>query len=49
MDELDEGSDVKAVADDKISVTPVHLDFTDYSMLGEVRSWGVENMLIEGF
>ncbi len=42
IDELDEGTDVKAVADDKVSVTPVHLDLTGYASLDEVRSWGID-------
>jgi len=39
---LEEGTDVKAVADHKISVTPVHLDLTSYSSLGDLSSWGIE-------
>jgi 5'-nucleotidase len=42
VDEMEEGTDVKAIADQKISVTPVHLDLTGYSSLDEVRSWGVD-------
>ena len=42
MDDLDEGTDVKAIADDKVSVTPVHLDLTGYPALDDVRAWGVE-------
>ena len=42
VDELEEGTDVKAVADDKVSVTPVHLDLTGYSSIEELRTWGIE-------
>jgi 5'-nucleotidase len=42
LDELEEGTDVKAVADDKVSVTPVHLDLTGYGALDQVRTWGIE-------
>lgn len=41
-DELEEGTDVKAIADDKISVTPVHLDLTGYAAIDQVRNWGIE-------
>ena len=43
-DQLDEGTDVKAIADGCISVTPIHLDLTDYSALAEMRSWGIEEI-----
>lgn len=43
QDELDEGTDVKAIADDKISVTPVHLDLTGYGALDEMTEWGIES------
>ncbi|MHB0913153.1 MAG: 5'/3'-nucleotidase SurE [Armatimonadota bacterium] len=43
VDELAEGTDVKAIADDKISVTPVHLDLTGYAALDEISGWGIEN------
>lgn len=43
IDEMAEGTDVKAIADNKVSVTPVHLDLTGYSSLDEIRSWGVES------
>lgn len=42
VDHLVEDSDVKAIADDYISVTPVHLDLTDYNALSEMRSWGID-------
>ncbi len=42
IDDLEEGTDVKAVADGKVSVTPVHMDLTGYSSLDEIRAWGIE-------
>lgn len=38
----DEASDFQAVADGYISVTPLHLDLTDYSDLDRVRSWDLQ-------
>lgn len=35
----EEGSDVAAVADNRISVTPVHLDLTCYAFLEEMKGW----------
>lgn len=43
QDELVEGTDVKAIADDKVSVTPIHLDLTADSAIHAVRKWGVED------
>lgn len=33
------GSDCNAIADGKISVTPVHLDLTHYEFIKEMRTW----------
>lgn len=44
VDSLDEGTDVKAIADNYISVTPIHLDLTDYSALESVSAWGIDNL-----
>lgn len=41
-EELEEGTDVKAIADDRVSVTPIHLDLTGYRSLDEIRTWGIE-------
>lgn len=41
LDELEEGTDVKAIADDKVSITPIHLDLTAYSVLDDVKGWGL--------
>ena len=38
-DAQDEGSDVNAILQNQISVTPVQLDLTDYSLLDRVRKW----------
>jgi len=44
VDTLDEGTDVKAIADGWVSVTPVHLDLTEYGSIETARSWGVEDI-----
>lgn len=46
QDELSEGTDVKAIADDYVSITPVHLDLTDVTALGDIRTWGLEQLRI---
>ena len=42
VDELEEGTDVKAIADDKISITPIHLDLTAYTAIEQLKTWGIE-------
>jgi 5'-nucleotidase len=37
---MEEGTDVWAVANGYVSVTPIHLDMTDYQMLERLKSWG---------
>lgn len=37
------GSDVRAVADGKISLTPIHLDLTAYSLLPSLKEWDSSN------
>lgn len=34
-----EDSDFQAVEDGYISVTPLHLDLTNYKLLEEIRAW----------
>jgi 5'-nucleotidase len=41
-DHLEDGTDVKAIADGYISVTPIHLDLTDHAALELMKSWGIE-------
>ena len=38
----DPGSDVHAILEDRISVTPVHLDMTAYALLDGVRAWDLK-------
>jgi 5'-nucleotidase len=40
--EGDEESDFAALAEDLISVTPLHLDLTNFRVLDEVRRWNLE-------
>lgn len=42
VDQLDEGTDVKAVADDYISVTPIHLDLTASRFLPTLQTWNID-------
>lgn len=44
-DVLDEGTDVTAVAQGFISVTPIHMDMTQYSLLEEMKASGLESWL----
>lgn len=46
VDHLVDGTDVKAIADDIVSVTPVHLDLTDYRALEQVGAWRIEEALL---
>jgi 5'-nucleotidase len=36
-----EGTDFRAVSDGYVSVTPLHLDLTNYSLLADVEGWGL--------
>ena len=38
-DEMEAGTDVHAVASDRISVTPIQLDLTDYPVLKQIAGW----------
>jgi 5'-nucleotidase len=40
-----EGTDLFAVAEGRISVTPIHFDLTDHGGLERLRAWGFEEML----
>jgi 5'-nucleotidase len=46
VDTLDEGTDVKAVAENRISVTPVHLDLTADFLMDEMKGWNVGEFLL---
>ncbi len=43
-DDLEEGTDVKAIAEGNISITPVHLDLTDMNSIRTIEGWGVEQI-----
>ncbi|MDR1019587.1 MAG: 5'/3'-nucleotidase SurE [Synergistaceae bacterium] len=47
VEEHEDGTDVTAVADGYVSVTPVHLDMTNYSLLYDMRLAGVEEGLMQ--
>ncbi len=36
---MEEGTDVWAIANGHVSVTPVHLDMTDHKMLDQIKNW----------
>lgn len=36
----DEGTDMKAISENYASLTPVLLDYTDYSLIKELKNWG---------
>ena len=38
----DEGTDLEAVARGLVSITPLHLNMTNYEYMDELRKWGVE-------
>jgi 5'-nucleotidase len=42
-DHAEEGTDVNAVADGYVSLTPAHMDLTSHRWLEELRGWGLES------
>jgi 5'-nucleotidase len=38
----EEGTDIWALSNNYVSITPLHLDMTEYQMLEELRRWGLE-------
>ncbi|MEZ5076010.1 MAG: 5'/3'-nucleotidase SurE [Solirubrobacterales bacterium] len=40
-----EGTDLHAVANGRIAVTPIHFDLTDHGQIESLRGWGFEAML----
>ena len=43
--EDEQGSDLSAIAQGRIAVTPVHFDLTDHSGLDRLRAWDLDGML----
>ena len=43
-----EGTDLNAISERRISVTPIHFDLTDHGGLDRLRDWGFEEMLTAG-
>lgn len=39
QDEREEGTDVAAIQDGYVSITPIHLDLTNHSLLDKLREW----------
>lgn len=46
-DVMDEGSDVRAVSEGYVSITPIHMDMTHYPSIERLRSGGFEEMGLE--
>ena len=40
-DENPEGTDTAAIEQNRISITPIHLDLTEYSFLKELQTWNI--------
>jgi 5'-nucleotidase len=38
----EEGTDIWALANGKVSITPMRLDMTDHPMIDELKKWGIE-------
>ncbi len=38
----EEGTDIWALANNYVSITPLHLDMTEYQMMEQLRRWGLE-------
>jgi 5'-nucleotidase len=43
----EEGTDIWAVANGYVSITPIHLDMTEYSLLDKFRKWEAQNWFEE--
>jgi 5'-nucleotidase len=48
LDALDDGTDVGAVANGFVSVTPIHLDLTHHAFLGELSTWDLARLRATG-
>lgn len=46
-DTPEDGTDVAAVMNDKVSITPIQLDFTSHTFAGELRTWHFDRRLKE--
>ena len=38
-----EGTDIWALASNRVSITPLHLDVTDHGFMDELKAWGIES------
>lgn len=45
--QFQEGTDIEAICQNMISVTPLHLDLTDYKLAEEMKRWRIEVDLIK--
>jgi 5'-nucleotidase len=40
---IEEGTDIWALAHNCVSITPIHLDMTEYRLLEKIRGWGIRS------
>ncbi len=40
--DADEGTDIWAIANNLVSVTPIHMDLTNYALIEQLKSWRLE-------
>jgi len=45
--EYQEGTDIEAISRNMISITPLHLDLTDYKLAEEMKRWSIDLDLVE--
>ena len=38
-----EGTDIWALASNRVSITPLHLDMTDHGFMDQLKAWGIES------
>lgn len=41
-EDIPDGTDVKAIANDKVSITPIHLNLTNDTAISLISKWGIE-------
>lgn len=44
-DNAEPGTDIRAIRDGYVSITPIHLDMTNYTFLEKMQSWPLETLL----
>lgn len=49
VDNLEEGTDVNAIHNGRISVTPIHMDLTDHTTLDSLQNWQIDLSELSGY